>query len=213
MRLNDASLYYWDGESYDWSQILYWNVDHSPSGPGEAVNLDLSDGAGGFLAVDFHYNDAGWDWWAEVDQVVISDDSRADLLTEQFESSFPPGDWTVVNYQTYGWARNDSCYRTNYAGGSGYCADADSDWWYPQDTHLISPPVDCSGSTSVDLNFYASYNDIGGGDYFEVLLGVAEETETVTEDEFDDLSNWTAVDEGEYLDIQNTTWGEIKASF
>jgi hypothetical protein len=108
---------------------------------------------------------------------------------------------------------NDSVYRPNYAGGSGYCADADSDWYYYGiNSHLISPLVDCSGSTTVDLDFYASYVDIGDGDYFEVLLGLPEESADI-ETAFDDLSGWTAVDDGVYLNIEYTTWGEIKASF
>jgi hypothetical protein len=211
VRLNDAMVYTWDGETYDWTQILYWNEDHSAYGPGEEVNLDLSDGAGGILAVDFHYNDAGWDWWAEVDQVVIADDSRAELINENFES-WPPTDWTILDYESYGWCRNDTTGRTNYAGGSGYCAIADSDYWYPIDSHLITPPLDCSDSGSVDLTFMASYNDIGGGDYFEVRLGTAEASLDL-DDPFDDLSDWTAVDEGEYLNVVNTSWGEIKATF
>jgi len=213
VRVNDAGVYSWDGETFAWTQVLYWNTSHSPWGPGEQVNVDLSDGAGGALAVDFHYDDAGWDWYAEVDQVVVSDDSRASLLSEQFESSFPPSGWTIVDYQDYSWVRNDTVYRPNYAGGSGYCADADSDWYYTGiNSHLISPLVDCSGSTTVDLDFYASYTDIGGGDYFEVLLGLPEES-TDIETAFDDLSGWTAVDDGEYLNIEYTTWGSIKATF
>lgn len=213
VRVNDAMVGSWDGESYDWTQILRWDENHHDYGPGEAVNLDLSDGAGGFLAVDFHYDDGGWDWWAEVDQVVISDDTRADLINEDFES-WPPTDWTIDNYESYGWTSNSSTGRINYAGGDGYCAIADSDYWYPIDSHLITPPLDCSGSTTVDLDFVASYNDItpGGGDYFEVLLGVSEETVDL-EDEFDDLSAWTAVDDGEYSNVEHTTWGGIKAQF
>jgi len=207
-RINEASINYWDGESMDWTQVLYWNTSHY----GEAVNLDLSDGAGGALAVDFHYDDGGWDWYCEVDNIIVTDDSRAELLNEQFESSFPPSGWTVIDYESYGWERNDTCYRSNQTGGSGYCADADSDWWYYGiNSHLISPLVDCSGSSSVELDFRAYYLDIGGGDYFEVLLGTAQ-MESLDED-FSDLSGWTTVDEGEYLDVVTTTWGNIKASF
>ncbi len=211
-RLNEACAYSWDGESMDWNQILYWNSDHGAYGPGEAVNLDLSDGAGGTLAVDFHYNDAGgWNWWCEVDDVVISDDSRAELLNEQFES-WPPTDWDIYTEGSYTWVSNTTCGRPNYAG-SGNCADADSDYWYSGlNAHMTTPPIDCSDSTTVDLDFLGVYNWLGGSEYFEVLLGTAEISADI-EDMFDDLDGWTTVDEGEYLNVVGTSWGTIKATF
>lgn len=207
-RLNEACAYSWDGVSLDWNQVLYWNENHY----GEAVNIDLSDGAGGTLAVDFHYDDSSWDWYCEVDNVVISDDSRAELINEQFES-WPPTDWDIYTGETYTWVSNTTCYRSNQTGGSGNCADADSDYWYMGvNAHMVTPPIDCSGSDTVDLDFLAYYWDIGGGDYFEVLLGTAEISADI-EDMFDDLDGWTTVDEGEYLNVVGTSWGTIKATF
>jgi len=212
-RIDNAGVGTWDG-SYDWTNLLSWDEDHDPYGPGEEVNLDLSDVAGSAGVVEFYYYAPSWDWWAEVDQVVISDDTRADLLTEDFET-WPPTDWTIENYGgDEVWLSNDTTGRTNYAGGDGFCACADSDYagqGTTMDTGLITPILDFSGSTSIALDFIASYNDItaAGGDYFEVNLG---EVIWVTEidDAFDDLSAWTTVDEGVYSPVKDASWGYIK---
>jgi hypothetical protein len=211
-RINTAGVWSWDG-SYDWTNLLYWDEDHDAYGPGEEVNLDLSAVAGSWGVVEFHYDDEGsWAWWAAVDQVVISDDTRADLLTEDFED-WPPTDWEIVDYggTGYVWESNSTTGRTNYAGGDGLCAVADSDWDYPMNTGLITPLLDFSGSTSIALDFTASYNDLitGGGDYFEVNLGEVTWNPEI-DDPFDDLSAWTTVDEGVYSPVKDSSWGYIK---
>ena len=211
VRINSAGVWTWDG-TYNWTNLLSWDEDHDAYGPGEAVNLDLSAIAGEWGVVEFYYYAPGWDWWAEVDQVVISDDTRADLLTEDFET-WPPTDWTIENYGgDEVWLSNDTTGRTNYAGGDGFCAIADSDYagaGTTMDTGLITPMLDFSGSTTVSLDFVASYNDIVVADVFEVNLGEVTWVPEI-DDAFDDLSAWTAVDEGVYSEVTETSWGEIK---
>jgi len=55
-----------------WTNLLVWDADHSPSGPGEVVSLDLSGYASSQTQVRFQYLNATWDWWAQVDQVVVT---------------------------------------------------------------------------------------------------------------------------------------------
>jgi len=56
-----------------WDNLLQWDADHSPNGPGELVNLDLTPYAGQpQVMVRYHYYLATYDWWWEVDQVNIS---------------------------------------------------------------------------------------------------------------------------------------------
>ncbi len=96
------------------------------------------------------------------------------LVMEHFEGAFPPPGWSVVDYGGDGvWESNQVTGRTNYAGGDGFCAVADSDWvgsGTSMDTGLRTPPLDFSQTKSASLDFYLSYNDIGGGDYAEVRV-------------------------------------------
>ena len=60
-----------DGGSI-WTNILHWDADHSPNGPGELVQLDLTPFAGNpNVLIRYHYYLATYDWWWEVDQVDV----------------------------------------------------------------------------------------------------------------------------------------------
>jgi hypothetical protein len=221
VRVNDVNVYT-PGETV-WEQYLYWTSDHNPYGPGENVNLDISDSADGYGAVyvNFHYDDGGsWMWWCEVDQVEVGEDKHRQILEEDFES-WPPddyGEWTITELGSpdYVWKSNSSTGRTNYAGYSGYCADADSDAHYPGgiDSELISPAMDCSDASDVYLFFIAAYNYLGSPEYFEVLVGY--ETDPIEHffDDFEgDLSLWTITDAAGNLNIDSSSLGKIKGMY
>jgi hypothetical protein len=222
VRVNNFNLY--SPGMTIWEQYLEWTSDHSPYGPGEAVNLDISELAGSDECyVNFHYDDEGiWAWWCEVDQVVVSDDTRATILTEDFES-WPPDDYgeeweiTELGSPGYIWKSNSMIGRSNYAGYSGYCADADSDAHYPGgiDSEMISPAFDCSDSSTVELDFIGAYNYIGSPEYFEVLAGYEAAPIDFLFDDFEgDLSLWTVVDQGSgNVNIEERSLGTIKGMF
>ena len=92
-------------------------------------------------------------------------------FTEDFES-WPPAGWTIVNNGgDCVWDSTANTGRTNYAGGDGDAADADSDACgsgTTMDTELWSPVMDLAGYITATLTFSAAYNDVGSGDYFEV---------------------------------------------
>jgi PKD repeat protein/subtilisin-like proprotein convertase family protein len=97
------------------------------------------------------------------------------VLTEDFEGAFPPANWSVINNGgDCVWTRNDAfaTMRPNYAGGDGFCADADSDKCgssTTMDTELRTMVLDLSGLTTATLEYMTSYNDIGtGGDLADV---------------------------------------------
>jgi uncharacterized repeat protein (TIGR01451 family) len=101
------------------------------------------------------------------------------FLTEDFESSFPPVNWTVVNNGgTCVWTRNDAFAtpRPNYAGGLGFAADADSDKCgsgTTMDTELRTMTLDLSEVQTATLQYVTAYNDIGvGGDFADVDVSV-----------------------------------------
>ena len=135
--------------------------------------------------------------------------SATTLLTEDFEGTFPPTGWTVVNNNPPNepWQRNDYWARTNYAG-SGYCADADSDAAYPNyimDTELISPSFSLDGSyDEAYVTFYASYNYLGSGEYADVDISINGGTTWVN------LLHWTsdhaAYGPGEFVELDVSTY-------
>jgi len=89
------------------------------------------------------------------------------IFAEAFDGSpFPPTGWTVVNNGgDCGWELNSTWTRANLTGGTGVCADADSDWcavphWPPvMDTELRTRVLDLSAIPSATLSFRASYED------------------------------------------------------
>ncbi len=98
------------------------------------------------------------------------------LINEQFEGAWPPAGWTVVNYGGDGvWQRNDMWAggRPNYAGGSGFCADADSDRLgsgTTMNTGLRTPSFNLVGASVATLDFIMSYNFFIGSEYAAVRV-------------------------------------------
>lgn len=95
-------------------------------------------------------------------------------LEEYFEGDFPPAGWTNQIIQNHGWVRNDqtSDQRPNYAGGEGFCADADADdigsagpW--PMDCALISPSMNLTEVSGAIFSYTAAFNALSG-DYADV---------------------------------------------
>ena len=90
-------------------------------------------------------------------------------LAEDFETSFPPAGWTVVNNGgSCVWQRNDALSRSNYAGGDGFSAAADSDRCGSGRTinsELQSPILDLTGATRASLEFVASYHHFGSSSF------------------------------------------------
>jgi hypothetical protein len=220
-RLDDIQIIASGAGSPDWQQVLFWDEDHSPYS-GEHVELNISDWASGVnpSSVNFHYNDdSEWAWFVEIDNVYIYDNTRSNLLaTEEFEGSFPPSGWTVTeNGDTDGiWRSNSYWERTNWTGGDGHCADADSDGYggssLLMDTELITPDINCSSSSTVTLEFDVAYNDIGSGDYFEILVWSSYYVDEVFFEEFDNLNNWDTEENGNSSIVQ-TSLGSIKTLF
>jgi N-acetylneuraminic acid mutarotase len=83
-------------------------------------------------------------------------------LSEDFEGSFPPSGWNVVDNAGEGhvWQQNDPEGQPNNTGGSGNFADINSDYYGPgdtQDTSLVSPTFDLSNANGPFLTFQNDY--------------------------------------------------------
>jgi hypothetical protein len=120
---------------------------------------------------------------------LAADFTLSSAIEENFEGSFPPDGWTVIdNGGDCVWQRNDEVTRPNYAGGDGFAAAADSDRCgsgSTMDTELHMPAFDLIGATAASLDFVASYRHLGTGS-FNVDIS------TDGGDNWDNLLTWTA---------------------
>jgi uncharacterized membrane protein len=111
------------------------------------------------------------------------------LLSEDFEDSFPPDGWTVINNGgNCVWGRNDDIPRPNYAGSDGFSAAADADICgsgTTMNTELRTPVLDLSAVSSVRLDFVAVYRHHGSGSFRVLASGDSGAT-------WDTLLTWTS---------------------
>ena len=102
-------------------------------------------------------------------QITISDSIR--MLREDFES-WPPEGWNIINNGgDCVWDGNGTAGKTNYAGGSGYCADADADECgegTTMDTELRTPALNLSDITNATFSFVSSYNNFSNSEFANV---------------------------------------------
>jgi hypothetical protein len=78
------------------------------------------------------------------------------ILSEGFEGSFPPAGWTTTHPDNW------QCWYSNYAGGT---SPELAFVWYPSSTdtfRFISPPMDTTGMSTVQINFNYYINHYGG---------------------------------------------------
>ena len=55
-----------------WTRMVLWDEDHDPTGPGEAVSIDLTPYVGSAnTIISFHYRSAETGYWFEIDQVRV----------------------------------------------------------------------------------------------------------------------------------------------
>lgn len=87
-----------DGDS-TWKNVLQWNEDHGDLRllSGEFVSLSLSEfiGDGNSFQLRWHYydpNEADYDWYAQIDNVVILGDPRAWLSVSPASGQLPIGE-------------------------------------------------------------------------------------------------------------------------
>jgi hypothetical protein len=96
------------------------------------------------------------------------------LLWEDFEGSFPPTGWTIIQYIGNGtWeqeAYRASSYWSEPPGMGSYFAWADSDEHRDDlfDTGLFTPSIDCSGCDNIRLTFARNFQECMGCGYAEV---------------------------------------------
>ena len=150
-------------------------------------------------------NDSKTDFLLETGQKTIpatQTTGRITILSEKFEDpSFPPVGWIVVNNGgDCVWQRNDYYGRPNFAG-TGFCADADSDYCgggTTMDTELWSPTLSLDGVIDPHLTFFASYKHLDG-DYADVDISID------GGNSWSNLLHWTSnhnpYGPGEFVDI------------
>ncbi len=108
--------------------------------------------------------------WIFANIEFLTDDTHpgtvAELLAEDFEV-WPPAGWTIdadpASCDT--WLSTETTDYINNTGGTGFAADANSDYCGDaMDTWMISPVMDFSGFDSVSLQFKSDFWDYGNVD-------------------------------------------------
>lgn len=92
----------------------------------------------------------------------------APMLHETFDTTNTPAGWSIVNHNAgpATWAFNDPGNRGNLTGGSGGFAIMDSDKagsGKTEDTSLVTPVLDLSGTSSPYLRFNSDYRGFSNG--------------------------------------------------
>jgi len=98
---------------------------------------------------------------------VSAEDASAQIISENFEGTFPPSGWSVTeddpSYSYVVWHRNDQAptYGASQSSPiSGFHAYAESYpafCGYSYDTSLVTPPFSTMGMTNIELQFYYQY--------------------------------------------------------
>jgi len=152
-----------------WTNLWYSSSDDPGGAGGSGVlrEFDLSAYAGMQVQFRWRYTDDGdgcaWFWHIDnVSTYELPPPPPAPIVSEDFESWMPTG-WSTTNNAGCGtWESTATTGRTNYTGGSGDAADADSDWCGSgMDTDLLSPIYDLSSETDVWIQFKYYFNDLG----------------------------------------------------
>ncbi len=108
--------------------------------------------------------------WIFANIEFLTDDTHpgtvTELLSEDFEV-WPPAGWTIdadpASCDT--WLSTETTEYINNTGGTGFAADANSDYCGDaMDTWMISPVMDFSGFDSVSLQFKSDFWDYGNVD-------------------------------------------------
>ena len=105
---------------------------------------------------------------------LLGDRDEREVLHEDFES-WPPAGWSIVNNGgDCVWDTNVATGRSNYAGGDGMAATANSfgclDGARTMNTDLLSPLFDLSMAEKATLSYIAAYYDFSANDYAEVSI-------------------------------------------
>lgn len=99
--------------------------------------------------------------------LCIAGTTRAQVVYSQdFEGAAPWGMTTVDNLGgSHTWASNTLTAYSNLTGGTGNCAEANSDGFCDfvgWDTYLFSPVIDLSSATSASVSFKSNFQDFAG---------------------------------------------------
>jgi len=167
----------WRYESGDWKYFPF-DVPDGTAGPGKAMIVDTR-------------------WVYEAPPPP----PPPPIFYEDFEGTFPPTGWTVVDNAGTGnvWDRNDVLGGINRTNGSGFSAAADSDavcnglGW---DTELWSEPITLTGSITFYLGYESNFQDYAGAG--EAWLDIS----TDGGGTWTNLTYWTA-DRGPTYEVVN----------
>ena len=147
-----------------WTNLLFWDEDHT----GEHVEIDLTPYVGNDnVIIRWHYGDATWDYYWEVDDVHIYG-----------KQIFPAGEYPVIatikNYGTTTETFNVSCTIYKLSGAAPIYEEDFEEPWVPDSDGDLAPPGWEVYITDYNVNYYETYwhqSDAGGDDDIGVHSG------------------------------------------
>ncbi|MGY6631548.1 MAG: carboxypeptidase regulatory-like domain-containing protein [Wenzhouxiangella sp.] len=191
-----------------WTNELTWTSSQSPNGPGIEVSIDLEDYLGeSDVQARFRYQ-AGWDWWAVIDDVAVVATGASFAFVDPATVTVPQGGSVTVDLlaDATNLAVGDYQLSLNVVAGSAYPVDAtDVTLTVEAVPEIVLPEViemtvefPTTDSTSISID------NVGGADG-DVSLTF--EVEPLFEDfEGSDFppAGWTVVDDGSGCPWQTT---------
>jgi len=193
-----------DGGS--WTNLLSYTY---PDDIDQTENIDISSYADEQTSIEIRwYNESISDGWT-VDNVEITGTPESAPpvplpFSEDFESGIP-SNWTVIDNSTWSTDPPGPPDGVTWVVVSGVAISA-NDGYNPQNDHLITPVLDCSGYSNVSLSFdnTVAPNDYCGQSFVDIRIDGGSWTNLVTYEYPDNISENTVIDISSYADDQTS---------
>ena len=215
-RLDNIALnrYWWDSgtEVYTQTTDTYSpytrSVDISAPSTGETISIGWW-----YFDGDDGYTTHGDGWYWAIDDIEVYDENRTILFSEDFEGGDPgwdqyirggTGEWELYDTGTY----NITGMTNNYYAANDYYYG----WAVDFDVEAYAAPIDCTGSTTVTVDWAHNFQDYAGDGIIWLIIWKLIPYLQFNEN-CDDLGDWTTVDEGTGVGIESSSLGNIKALY
>ena len=206
--IDNVEVYLFDFGDFD----EIWRQSTDQDTFGEAMHFNLSSFiAGEYILFSFWYTDdnhpQAWYWC--IDDIVLTDDTRAVVYSEDFEDGDP--EWLQIPISGDGlWQIYNTADNFRYGMTNNFFAADDDANPADYDVATLTPIIDCTDSSTVELDYMSNFQDFNGSGECALIVYIMDQW-IYLEDDFDDMAAWSTVDEGDSSPITRTSWGLIKA--
>ncbi len=152
-------------------------LEYFPGGTNRSLVIyglddNLFEGPEYFEVVITNVTYAGYGPVVTAHVVVVDDEVYTAKMSTNFNAAALPSGWTVSNVpaNSPGWRFDNPGSRTNFTGGSGAFAIADSDFAGQTniDTSLLTPVLDLRDCLKVDVSYHHDFKVYSGAEYGDI---------------------------------------------